>query len=588
MRYGQLCFYLILSFLLCFSCTAKQQAFSGSQENNLPAQDDGDAQPRSIRFMAVGDFIAHDALTQEAKKRAMEQGRPEGYDYASMFSPLQPLLDRADLLFINQESMVNPQQPIAGYPNFNAPVELIDDIARAGFNLVSIANNHALDSYEEGFLATASYWAKHWPEVAVSGKWAENPATSIELIRVHGIDISFAAFTYDGNENFSQAESLMRIDSPEFDRAIKAVCAQGDINIVSLHTGIEDSAEITPADRDLAQKMLDAGVEIVLMHHSHVLKNIELTKNSQGNDALVIYSLGNFLHTQLSEAQRLGAVFDVLLTLDQGRLRIDRPLLHPFYLWYRWGDLQKKELLSRQDIITLPLAELHKYSDYAHQAELVSRLASVVDGEFLPYIPRAPYTDIKTVQDAHSLLVLINKQNRLPENFGPMPLASPSVEFSKRTSSSVHVIDKRIVASVEALFTAAQKEGHSLVFVSGYRDRQTQRQLWQGYAQRSGEHMADSFSARPGHSEHESGLAFDVSEASIDALGLSAFVDTAAALWLEKNAHTFGFIIRYPRLKEDITQFSYEPWHLRYVGGEVAKKIYEKKLCLEEYVHQLK
>ena len=90
--------------------------------------------------------------------------------------------------------------------------------------------------------------------------------------------------------------------------------------------------------------------------------------------------------------------------------------------------------------------------------------------------------------------------------------------------------------------------------------------------------MADTYSARPGHSEHETGLAYDIGE--ID----NNYGETPAGTWLAQHAHEFGFIIRYPKGKEDITKYQYEPWHVRYVGTEHAAKIYEQDLTLEEYL----
>src|SRR5699024_5056985 len=93
-----------------------------------------------------------------------------------------------------------------------------------------------------------------------------------------------------------------------------------------------------------------------------------------------------------------------------------------------------------------------------------------------------------------------------------------------------------------------------------------------------GAEMADTYSARPGHSEHQTGLAFDLNEIS------DAFAGTPEAEWLAEHAHEYGFIIRYPADKEDITGYSYEPWHVRYLGKEIAEKVYESGLCLEEYL----
>ena len=112
--------------------------------------------------------------------------------------------------------------------------------------------------------------------------------------------------------------------------------------------------------------------------------------------------------------------------------------------------------------------------------------------------------------------------------------------------------------------------------LSGYRSYYTQQYLYNSYVSTYGRESADTFSARPGHSEHQTGLAFDVG--SID----DYYGDTPAGIWLKENAHYYGFIIRYPKGKEHITGYKYEPWHIRYLGVDIATDIYNKGVTLEE------
>lgn len=128
------------------------------------------------------------------------------------------------------------------------------------------------------------------------------------------------------------------------------------------------------------------------------------------------------------------------------------------------------------------------------------------------------------------------------------------------------------------LQSAARSAGYSIPLISGFRSQATQTGLYNRYVARDGKDAADTYSARPGHSEHETGLAYDIGE--ID----NNYGETPAGTWLAQHAHEFGFIIRYPKGKEDITKYQYEPWHVRYVGTEHAAKIYEQDLTLEEYL----
>lgn len=127
------------------------------------------------------------------------------------------------------------------------------------------------------------------------------------------------------------------------------------------------------------------------------------------------------------------------------------------------------------------------------------------------------------------------------------------------------------------LKNAAQNAGFSMPLISGFRSYDTQVGLYNRYVRTYGQATADTFSARPGHSEHQTGLAFDVG--SID----NNYGNTSAGKWLANNCHKFGFIIRYPIGKQNITGYQYEPWHIRYLGNPLATNVYNSGLCLEEY-----
>ncbi len=124
---------------------------------------------------------------------------------------------------------------------------------------------------------------------------------------------------------------------------------------------------------------------------------------------------------------------------------------------------------------------------------------------------------------------------------------------------------------------AAAAEGINLFIISGFRSYEMQQATYQGWVNRYGKEYADTISARPGHSEHQTGLAMDLNSLQF------AFADTKEGRWLAQNCWKYGFIIRYPEDKEDITGYKYEPWHVRYLGEDLAKKVYESGLCLEEY-----
>lgn len=138
-----------------------------------------------------------------------------------------------------------------------------------------------------------------------------------------------------------------------------------------------------------------------------------------------------------------------------------------------------------------------------------------------------------------------------------------------------------LLAECSSAFSTMQADaaarGLNIYNASGFRSYSLQESLYTRYSERDGKAAADRYSARPGHSEHQSGLALDLNDIT------SAFANTEEGIWVAENSWRYGFILRYPQGKEAQTGYMYEPWHLRYVGVDVATKIYESGLCLEEY-----
>lgn len=139
-------------------------------------------------------------------------------------------------------------------------------------------------------------------------------------------------------------------------------------------------------------------------------------------------------------------------------------------------------------------------------------------------------------------------------------------------------MDQEAFAHLCTMFSDAKAAGLTLWVKSSYRSYYDQRYIYNGYVARDGQAAADRYSARAGHSEHQSGLAFDLNELTF------AFGESPEGIWLAENCHKYGFILRYPKDKEDITGYVYEPWHVRYIGVEKAAAIHESGLCLEEFL----
>ncbi|MBB5149857.1 MULTISPECIES: M15 family metallopeptidase [Ureibacillus] len=178
-----------------------------------------------------------------------------------------------------------------------------------------------------------------------------------------------------------------------------------------------------------------------------------------------------------------------------------------------------------------------------------------IEGQTLPSEP----TYIKGV-------LIANKKYPLPKDYAP----GENVEAR---------------AAFELMAQEAKTLGFELVAFSTYRSYEYQELLYNKYVERDGKENADRYSARPGYSEHQTGLAFDIGEKGREDLWLTeAFGQSEAGKWLAENAHRYGFILRYPKGKEHITGYMYESWHFRYLGVELATKVKDSGLTLEEYL----
>lgn len=181
------------------------------------------------------------------------------------------------------------------------------------------------------------------------------------------------------------------------------------------------------------------------------------------------------------------------------------------------------------------------------------------------------------------LLFLVNKQNPVDKDYKPDDL-EPIKYYASDRSEACRYMRAEAAEQFHKLVEAAKESGYTLVMTTAYRSYGFQQILWNNYVANEGEEAASRFSAKPGQSEHQTGLAVDVTSPSVDYELSYSFGETAEGSWLADNAHRFGFIIRFPEGKEDITGYLYEPWHIRYVGEAVAGDMHNKGLTLEEYL----
>lgn len=173
-------------------------------------------------------------------------------------------------------------------------------------------------------------------------------------------------------------------------------------------------------------------------------------------------------------------------------------------------------------------------------------------------------------------LMLVNKYHNLTKNYTPTDL----VKVKNYYAYGDNEIKKEVYEAFLKMWNDAKKENLTLIITSAYRDYDYQEKLWNSYSNANGEDWADSVAARAGFSEHQTGLTLDIVTYNST---MNNFENSDEFKWLSKNAYKYGFILRYPKGKEEITGYSYESWHYRYVGIENAKKIHNENITFDEY-----
>jgi zinc D-Ala-D-Ala carboxypeptidase len=182
-----------------------------------------------------------------------------------------------------------------------------------------------------------------------------------------------------------------------------------------------------------------------------------------------------------------------------------------------------------------------------------------------------------SLDDPDSIWVVVNKRRALnPASYAPSDLIAPNVELRLNPKELEMQMRQETATAIEALFAEAKKASLNLMVASAYRPFTLQQNLYNRYVAQQGQLAADTQSARPGHSEHQTGLAVDVEPASQDCEVELCFADTPEGKWVAENAHKFGFVLRYHKGQDDITGYMFEPWHLRYVGKPLAEELHKQ------------
>ena len=295
-----------------------------------------------LSLVMVGDALLHSSLYNDGYKNGV-------YDFKPQLELIKPIVQNYDLAFYNQESILGGTSiGLSDYPTFNSPWEFGDAMIDAGFNMVSLANNHTLDKGEKAVMSSCEYWKDK--DVLTAGSYcSEDEANEIKIKEKNGIKYTLLAYTYgtNGIPVPQGKDYLVNLYSDEKAKAdIEKVRDKVDLLIVSMHWGTEYRSEPTEEQQRQANYLSSLGVDIIIGTHPHVIEPITYI-----NDTLVIYSLGNFISAQ-STNNDYNTMVELMTSVDvikeekdgQATIKLDNLNNELLYNYYkkgsRWTDFK--------------------------------------------------------------------------------------------------------------------------------------------------------------------------------------------------------------------------------------------------------
>lgn len=344
---------LLLIFLVTITSFVAVDIFYNSDNNKLNSQiTQPTPTPEPVKtikpdektsFIAVGDNLIHGSIFLQAKSRA----GGNGYDFSYAYENISPYFKDFDIKFINQETIVNNAFEPSHYPQFSSPIELGQQVVDMGFNAIGMSNNHSYDKGEKGIYSSLEFWDSI-DGIEYFGFYTGDDSKDIKYMEINGIKVAFLAYTSYTNglsiydENCPYVISTNDYDTIE--RQVTTAKENADLVIVSCHWGYEDTNEVIPVQREIAQKLNEFGVDAIIGTHPHVIQTVEWIENEQtGQKTIVCYSLGNFISAQSSANNMLGGMFqfDIVKkyidTEDNYNVEIENPKFVPIVNHYDYN-----------------------------------------------------------------------------------------------------------------------------------------------------------------------------------------------------------------------------------------------------------
>ncbi len=297
----------------------------------------------TVRFSATGDNLIHDAIYENAARKAAAEDNGEEYDFDFCFTHVKDFYADFDLNWINQETLLNNEFAPAGYPQFSTPGEMGQSLYDIGMRVFQLSNNHTYDLFGSGVQATIDYYETLPDDVVTTGIWADGDDMNIPTSEVNGITFAYLAYTFSTNgiphPNGTPQKVIYTTETERIQAQVAKADEIADFVLVGVHWGTEDSHTIHYTQEDLAQNLTEWGADLIIGTHPHVLQGAEWLTAADESESFVCYSLGNFISSQSKAPNLIGGILDITFektTNPDGTISLSMhsPYIHPIVTHY--------------------------------------------------------------------------------------------------------------------------------------------------------------------------------------------------------------------------------------------------------------
>lgn len=351
-----------------------------AEDQGLPAK----SYTTEARLLAVGDVMMHGYQIIAGYDKETDT-----YNFDHFFTHVKDLLAEGDWVIANLETTTaGKEQKFTGYPMFNAPVEIIDALKEAGFNIVTHANNHTMDRYELGVIRTRDALEERGLYTTGTARTPEE-REEILLVEKNGITLAVLAYTYgtNGIPIPNGKDYLVNLIDQEkiIEDIQKARELDADVVAVSLHFGIEYQLNPNQEQIELAHNLIEAGADIILGSHPHVVQPYEIIEmrdeNGKIRKGVIIYSMGNFISAQVGVERNLGLIFGLTIrkTMPEGTIEIDDITVIPTWVHrYKSGGKDQFRVLPIEKVLENQDDELLTPQDYKNLESYLRQISDQV------------------------------------------------------------------------------------------------------------------------------------------------------------------------------------------------------------------